>query len=81
MQIKAPMVAANGGSNGSDGCRPPSPIHVDWIFGPVETAFSGYLADRSEMVRKSSDHPMVIAEAMLPPRTEVNSCQTSPVPC
>lgn len=77
----APMIAANGGSNGSGGCRPPSPIHVDWIFGPVETSFSGYVADRSEMVRKSSDHPMVIAEATLPPRTEVNSCRTSPVPC
>lgn len=77
----APMIAANGGSNGPAGCRPPSSLQVDWIFGPVETSFSGYLADRSEMVRKSTDHPMVIAQATLPPRTEVNSCRTSPVPC
>ena len=77
----APMVAANGGSNDSSGCRVPMPTQVDWIFGPVETSFSDYLADRSAAVRKTTDHPMVIAEALLPPRTEVNSCQTSPVPC
>ncbi len=81
MTRSAPMIAADGGSNDAGGCRPPAPTQVDWIFGPVETAFSGYLADRSAEVRKTTDHPMVIAEAMLPPRTEVNSCQTSPVPC
>ena len=63
----APMVAANGGSNDSSGCRPPMPTQVDWIFGPVETSFSGYLADRSAAVRKTTDHPMVVAEALLPP--------------
>jgi hypothetical protein len=32
-------------------------------------------------VRRTTDHPMIVADVMLPPQTQVNSCQTSPVPC
>lgn len=81
MTAGAPMIAANGGSNGAGGCRTPRPTHVDWIFGPQETWFSRYLADRSPAVRRSSDHPMVTASVLLPPQTEINSCRESPLPC
>ena len=77
----APMVAANGGSNGPGGCEPPARMVIDWIFGPSGTWFSGYVADRSRAVRRTTDHAMVLADALLPPRVEVNSCRTSPVPC
>lgn len=77
----APMVAANGGSNDPGGCRPPPRMVIDWIFGPSDTYFTGYVADRSRAVRRTSDHAMVLADALLPPQVEVNSCRTSPVPC
>lgn len=81
MTAGAPMLAANGGSNGPGGCRPPSPVQIDWIFGSDETLFSDYLSDRSLAVRRSSDHPMLTASVLLPPQTEVNSCRESPLPC
>lgn len=77
----APMLAADGGSNGPGGCQPPSPIQVDWIFGPVEAHFSAYLADRTFAVRRSTDHPMITASVLLPPQTEINSCREDPLPC
>jgi len=77
----APMIAADGGSNGPGGCRPPQPIGIDWIFGPVETMFSNYLSDRTPAVRRTTDHPMVTASVLLPPQTEVNSCREDPLPC
>lgn len=77
----APMVAANGGSNGAGGCRPPSPLQVDWIFGPVEAQFSGYVADRSAAVRRTTDHPMIVSSVLLPPQVEINGCRENPLPC
>jgi len=54
------MVAASGGSN--DGvCRPPARPRIDWILGSVGVQFSDYTADRSSLVRTTSDHPMVVA--------------------
>lgn len=65
------MVAANGGHNtgtgGLSGCAPTRPTYVDWIFGSPETRFTSYIANRGPKVRKSTDHPMIIAEAELPP--------------
>lgn len=61
---RAPMVAANGGSN-SGGCRPPGNMKIDWIFGSNDVSFSGYFADRSAMVQKTSDHAMIVSRAAL----------------
>ena len=60
------MKAAAGGSN--DGaCRPPpaSIARIDWVFGSDDIAFTGYELVRSPEVRRSSDHPLVVAEARL----------------
>ena len=48
--------AANGGS--FDGaCRPPAGrLRVDWIFGSPEATFNRYVAERSPLVRRISDH-------------------------
>jgi endonuclease/exonuclease/phosphatase family metal-dependent hydrolase len=65
MVALTPLVAANGGSN--DGvCRPPVPTRIDWIFGTGITWLS-YLADESALVRRTSDHPMIVAHAVLSP--------------
>ncbi|GAA1101579.1 hypothetical protein GCM10009668_19850 [Nocardioides dubius] len=64
------MKAANGGSTGT-GCQPPpKPMPVDWIFGSDEVTFTGYVADRSPAVARTTDHPVVVAQAVLPERRE-----------
>jgi endonuclease/exonuclease/phosphatase family metal-dependent hydrolase len=60
----AGMIAAAGGTN-SGGCRPARPTNVDWIFGTPDVAFSGYTVDRSRLVSRTSDHPMMISQVHL----------------
>ena len=61
----APMIAANGGSN-DGGCNPPPyPMPVDWIFGSNDVTFSGYVRDEGPLVRRTTDHPMIVATATL----------------
>jgi hypothetical protein len=60
----APMLAARGGSNNGD-CRPENPRAVDWIFGSQGVRFTDYLEDRSELVDRTSDHPMLVARVRL----------------
>jgi len=59
------MVAANGGSN-SGSCSPPRPSKIDWIFGSPAVQFSGYVADRSALVRRTADHPFIVGRALVP---------------
>jgi len=54
-----PLVAAAGGSN-SGGCAPPRPTQIDWIFGSPGVAFQNYVIDRSPLVRRTTDHPVVV---------------------
>lgn len=55
-----PLIAAAGGSN-TGGCAPPRPTQIDWIFGSPNVIFSGFVADRSPLVRRTTDHPVVVA--------------------
>lgn len=68
------LIAANGGSNSGSGCSVPRPTQVDWIFGSSNTWFTSYLADRSPLVRKTTDHPMIVSRTLLPPALLVNAC-------
>jgi hypothetical protein len=61
----AAMVAANGGSNVAGACRPPSPMNVDWIFGSDMVSFTSYYRDDGWLVNRTSDHPMIVAQAVL----------------
>lgn len=70
------MVSANGGVNDGGGCGPARPTYIDWIFGSPETTFSGYVANRGPRIRKSTDHPMIIAQAALPPVLTDPDCPT-----
>lgn len=66
--------AANGGSNVGGACSVPRPTLIDWIFGSSNTMFTSYLSDHSALVRKTTDHHMIVAGAMLPPAFVVNEC-------
>jgi len=64
MTGEAAMVAAQGGSNGRV-CRPPKVMGVDWIFGSASVEFDGYTVDRGALVRRTTDHPMVLTRVRL----------------
>lgn len=65
----AAMIAANGGSNIGGACNPPPyPMPVDWIFGSDMVTFAGYYRDESPYVRRTTDHPMIVAQAILDER-------------
>jgi hypothetical protein len=72
------MVSASGGSNGTSGCSVTRPTYIDWVFGSPETTFTGYTANRSAKVRRSTDHPMIVAQAELPPPL---TTEPSPTDC
>jgi hypothetical protein len=59
------LKAANGGSTGG-ACAPPPRMFVDWIFGSDDVTFSNYRADLSPNVKRSTDHPLIVAEATIP---------------
>jgi hypothetical protein len=59
-----PLVAAAGGSN-EGGCRPPRPAQIDWIFGSPGAQWTNYLVDRSPLVRRTTDHPVIVASVRL----------------
>jgi hypothetical protein len=81
MTAATDMVSANGGTNSAGRCSPTRPTYIDWIFGSPETTFSGFVANRSPMVRKSTDHPMLLAQAELPPVVAPTDCPTpTPTP-
>ncbi len=60
------LVAAAGGSN-AGGCIVPKPTQIDWIFGSLGATFSNYIVDRSPTVRRTTDHPVIVATVKLDP--------------
>lgn len=60
------MKAAAGGSSGGR-CQPPPATlaRIDWIFGSDDITFSGYASLRQSVVGRISDHPFLVAEALL----------------
>ncbi len=59
-----PLIAAAGGSN-NGACRPPGPRVIDWVFGSPGVQFSDYTIDRSPLVRRTTDHPVIVADVKL----------------
>ncbi len=70
------MLAANGGFNDGGSCGPARPTYIDWVFGSPETTFTGYAANRGPRIRRSTDHPMIVAQAALPPVVTDPNCPT-----
>lgn len=61
--------AANGGWATPTACKPPAyPMPVDWVFGTAPAALSGWTKYQDALVRKTTDHPVVISNVAIPPR-------------
>ncbi|MCW2848566.1 MAG: hypothetical protein JWR90_2540 [Marmoricola sp.] len=58
------LKAAAGGSN-SGGCNVPRPTQIDWILGSPDVQFTAYGIDRSALVRRTTDHPVVTASVVV----------------
>jgi hypothetical protein len=63
---QAGMVSASGGYRSDSTCRPPRKMVVDWIFGS-NVQFSNYVQDRSRKVARTSDHHMLVTDALVQP--------------
>lgn len=66
MTSKAPMRAANGGSVGTRRCEAPRDTRIDWIFGSSFVKFTNYVAQRTPLIRRTTDHPVVMADLFVP---------------
>lgn len=70
------LLAANGGTNSDGVCTPPVPTKIDWIMGTPEVAFTAYTARDDKLVNKTTDHPVILATANIPPaaveQSEIN---------
>jgi endonuclease/exonuclease/phosphatase family metal-dependent hydrolase len=63
---QAGMVSASGGYRSDTTCQPPAGMVVDWIFGS-QVQFSNYVADRSKKVVRTTDHHMLVTDALVQP--------------
>ncbi len=73
-----PLIAAAGGSN-DGGCSPPRPSQIDWIFGSPNVIFTGFVADRSPLVRRTTDHPVVVTTVAVDALKFAKAYQPQPV--
>jgi endonuclease/exonuclease/phosphatase family metal-dependent hydrolase len=70
----AGMHSADGGYADASGCHVPRPLQVDWIVATQEVGFSNYAANRSGLAARTSDHPMVSADAVIEPAYNPGKC-------
>jgi endonuclease/exonuclease/phosphatase family metal-dependent hydrolase len=63
---QAGMVSASGGYRSASRCKPPRGMVVDWIFGS-NVQFSNYVQDRSRKVVRTTDHHMLLTDALVQP--------------
>ena len=70
----AGMHSADGGYADAAGCHLPSPLQVDWIVGSEGVGFSNYLANRSGLAARTSDHPLVSSDAVVDPVHQAGKC-------
>ena len=85
---QAGMVSASGGYRSDTTCQPPSGMVVDWIFGS-QVQFSNYVQERSRKVIRTTDHHMLLTDAMVqpvvptippPPTPTITPTPTTPIP-
>ena len=67
---QAAMVSASGGYRSPTTCQPPGGMVVDWIFGS-QVQFSNYVQDRSRKVARTTDHHLLVADAVVQPAAPV----------
>jgi hypothetical protein len=59
-----PLHSADGGGTGAP-CRPPAKPWIDWVLASPSVQLDDYVRDRSDLVRRTTDHPVVVARATL----------------
>jgi endonuclease/exonuclease/phosphatase family metal-dependent hydrolase len=62
----ADMWSASGGYVLGTTCSPPTDGAIDWIMGTKDVFFNGYTRVWNDFVSKTSDHPLYIANAVVP---------------
>ena len=60
------LSASAGGSVGGP-CRPPGDLGIDWIFGTRDLGFESHVRTRAGLVSRATDHPVVVADAVVTP--------------
>ena len=76
---EAPLKAARPTSTWINGvCSAGSPRAVDWILSSTEIPWSSYIEDRSALVAKTTDHPMIIGDATIDTATFPNALTATP---
>jgi len=73
------MRASNGGGVLSGSCVAPDPMHVDWVMGSTGVSFTWHEALHTALVRKTTDHFVVMADAVLPSDPVVSTQTTHAV--
>ena len=59
-------------------CSAGRPRAVDWILGSTEVPWSNYIEDRSALVAKTTDHPMIIGDATIDTATFPSALTATP---
>jgi hypothetical protein len=68
MSASTPLKAARPGTVRRNGaCQPDRPRAVDWILGSHRLQFSGYVEDRSTLVDRTTDHPVIVSDVTVDP--------------
>jgi len=76
---EAPLAAARPQSQWVGGlCQAGSPRAVDWIFSSKDVGWSNYVEDRSPLVAKTTDHPMLVGDATLDTALSPNALTATP---
>lgn len=73
------MRPANGGGNLDGTCVTPDQMHVDWVMGSPGVDFTWHQALRNALVKRTTDHFVVMADAVLPSEAVVTSGTTHAV--
>jgi endonuclease/exonuclease/phosphatase family metal-dependent hydrolase len=59
------LEASNGGTVTDGRCSPPRGARIDWVFGSPELRWMSSIVDKGALVRRTTDHPMIVARAEL----------------
>jgi hypothetical protein len=75
----APLQAARPSSYRSGGaCHANRPRAVDWILGSLRLRFSHYVEDRSPLVDRTTDHPVIVTDVTVDPQQLPRGWRTRP---
>jgi hypothetical protein len=76
----APVKAPRGGYWRNNVCYAQNPRAVDWIFGSGLLKYSNYLEDRSALVAKTTDHPVLATDVTIDSAVFPNANAIDPPP-